>query len=115
MTEEMQQALKKETERYIAENILYDDVYVGQFNEKDGADCALHAVEWYRNNVWHKMKENANPKLLVVLSDDEGNISRKLRWPFAEFIRDSKKKGINYTKWAYLEDLLPAQQSSPSS
>ncbi len=50
MTEQMKQALVKETERHIAHDILYDDVYVGPFTEKDGVDCAIHAVDWYRNN-----------------------------------------------------------------
>lgn len=104
MTEGMQQALKKETERYIAEDILYDDVYVGQFNEKDGAECALHAVEWYRNNVWHNSEEPNKPLPILAIKPDG----------------KSAYTGTGFTVpegwlWAYLEDLLPAQQSSPSS
>lgn len=57
-------------------------------------------------NIWHKMTEDADPKRFVVLSDKFGHISQRLRWPFAEFVRDSKKKdGIIYTKWAYQDEI----------
>ena len=51
MTEQLKQALIKETERHIAQDILYDDVYVGPFTEKDGVDCAIHAADWYRRGA----------------------------------------------------------------
>ena len=41
MIEQIKQALIKETERHIAQDILYDDVYVGPFTEKDGVDTVI--------------------------------------------------------------------------
>lgn len=63
-----------------------------------------------RKSIWHKTTEDADPKRLVVLSDGVDHISERLRWPFAEFIRDSKKEGINFTKWAYLDEIMKLQQ-----
>lgn len=61
-------------------------------------------------SIWHKMRETPDLKRFVVLSDGAGHISRRLRWPVAEFVRDSKKKdGINYTKWAYLDEINSLQ------
>lgn len=58
-------------------------------------------------SIWHKLTEDADPERFVVLSDCMDHISKRLRWPFAEFVRDSKKKeGICYTKWAYQDDII---------
>lgn len=112
MTEQLKQALIKETERHIAQDILYDDVYVGPFTEKDGVNCAIHAVDWYLNNVWHSTSEEVDLSKFVLLYDEaSGYLSPPSRFPFRDmpgFINAMNKKyGANYTKWAYKEDLLP--------
>lgn len=57
-------------------------------------------------NTWHKLTEDADPKRFIVLSDEVGHISQRLRWPVSEFVRDRKKiDGIIYTKWAYQDDI----------
>lgn len=112
MTELMKQALIKETERHIAQDILYDDVYVGPFTEKDGVDCAVHAVDWYRNNVWHDINEKPEERkeLLVYKKrdcDDSFYIALYSSDNDTVFINGRWYKLSTMTRWAYLEDLLP--------
>ena len=108
MTEQLKQALIKETERYIAQDILYDDVYVGPFTEKDGIDCAIHAVNWYRNKVWHPISEKPGIGKIAV-SDKTNNVQTV---NIIKPIGDAQWKMIiynrphNINKWAYVADLL---------
>ena len=114
MTEQLKQALAKETERHIAQDILYDDVYVGPFTEKDGVDCAIHAVDWYRNNVWHKASHDDIPQIDNAIC----LIYKKDFYPEVDYVKWSAAKrcfkygrygDVNFDfvdKWAYLEDLL---------
>ena len=107
MKDQMKQALIKETERYIAQDILYDDVYVGSFTEKDGVDCAIHAVDWYRNNIWHDASEKPKPngeltkefyqmKILVVHTDA---VLIHKTYDYSNL--------VNVERWAYMDDLVP--------
>ncbi len=109
MREEIKQSLIKETERHIAQDILYDDVYVGPFTEKDGVDCAVHAVDWYRNNIWRDTKEkpvfprNGNALRLVAYRGYN-------MWVVVAPSLESWEKICLYdeiVRWAYLEDFLP--------
>lgn len=121
--EKIKAALKKETERYIAQDILYDDVYVGPFTEKDGVDCAIHAVNWYLDNVWHdtsseEPKEEKNLLLMFVLEDGRKvfsiglySIDSQKVWVFQNRSFHWMKLS-HYSKWAYIEDLLPVYKSS---
>ncbi len=116
MIEQIKQALIKETERHIAQDILYDDVYVGPFTEKDGVDCAIHAVDWYRNHIWHDIDEEPDFSKFILLYDDKGGyLSPASRWPFKNmpgFVEAMNKKyGANYTKWVYMEDILPSKKN----
>lgn len=110
MTEKLKQALIKETERHIAQDILYDDVYVGPFTEKDGIDCAIHAVEWYRNNVWHDVNEPpiCGDSLVTTIIVKIKN--KKSIFPYY-LIKGTSWSNITIRdvidKWAYMEDLLP--------
>lgn len=109
MTEQLKQALIKETERHIAQDILYDDVYVGPFTEKDGVDCAIHAADWYRNNVWHPISEKPGIGKIAI-SDKTNNIQTMditkplddVHWKMIITLRPH-----NVNKWAYAADLLP--------
>ena len=117
MTEKLKQALIKETERHIAQDILYEDVYVGPFTEKDGIDCAIHAVEWYRNNVWHDVNEppicgDSIVTTIIVKFKNSESIS-----PYY-LIKGSLWNDIvvsyEIEKWAYMEDLLPDMKGGES-
>lgn len=117
MTEQLKQALIKETERHIAQDILYDDVYVGPFTEKDGVDCAIHAVDWYRNNVWHDINEPPNfgdslvTTIIVKFKNWESIIPYYL-------IKGTSWSNIAISheieRWAYMEDLLPDMKGGES-
>lgn len=62
-------------------------------------------------SIWHKLTEDADLKRFIVLSDNVGHISQRLRWPVAEFVRNSEKKnGIIYTKWAYQDDIYSMRE-----
>ena len=113
----MKQALIKETERYIAQDILYDDVYVGPFTEKDGANCAIHAVDWYLNEVWHSTDEDPEEQkdILLISKTSDG------RSAFNIGMFDSRTRKVlitqrtgfpwlvitHFEKWAYMDDLVP--------
>ena len=115
MTEQLKQALIKETERHIAQDILYDDVYVGPFTEKDGVDCAVHAVDWYRNNVWHPASEEPDGvddpgrDVLIVTMGPEYYGNKLQTWHIISYMTWDwvKLHAGEFDKWAYLEDLLP--------
>ena len=112
MKEQMKQALIKETERHIAQDILYDDVYVGPFTEKDGVDCAIHAVDWYRNHIWHDISEEADLSKFILLYDEKDGIFRLARrYPWLDWSgyveAMNSKYDVHYTKWVYMEDILP--------
>ncbi len=114
MNEQMKEALKKETERYIAQDILYDDVYVGEFNEKDGVDCAVHAVDWYRNNVWHdaskELPEKGKNVLASTLSPEgRGIMEGGITIVVDRGLLECDSKGT-FKAWAYLDDLLPDKE-----
>ena len=120
MTEGMKQALIKETERHIAQDILYDDAYVGPFTEKDGVDCSIHAVDWYRNNVWHPASEKpagvdkADRDILIVTMEPEYYGNKLRTWHIFSYMTwDWVKEHLGeHGKWAYLEDLLPDRNNS---
>ena len=117
MTEQLKQALIKDTERHIAQDILYDDVYVGPFTEKDGIDCAIHAVDWYLNNMWHSTIEDPEERkdILLMYKASDGRkiyhiglfdsrtrkvlVSQRTSFPWQQI--------THFEKWAYIEDLLP--------
>lgn len=114
MKEQIKQALIKETERHIVQDILYDDVYVGPFTEKDGVDCAIHAVDWYRNNIWHPVSDKPGTGKIAV-SDNINNIQTM---DITKPINDAHWQMIihdcpqNINKWAYVDDLLPERSNS---
>lgn len=117
MKEQIKQALIKETGRYIAQDIFYDDVYVGPFTEKDGVDCAIHAVDWYRNHIWHDVSEQADLSKSVLLYDPEGGwMSPPCKFMFKDmpgFVSAMNRKfGANYTKWIYMDDILPSKKEN---
>ena len=117
MKEQIKQALIKETERHIAQDRLYDDVYVGPFTEKDGVDCAIHAVDWYRNNIWHDISEEVDISKWILFYDEHaGHLSPLTRSPSRDMsgfvIEMNCKYAAYYTKWAYKEDLLPERSNS---
>ena len=113
----MKQALIKETERYITQDILYDDVYVGQFTEKDGVDCAIHAVDWFRNHIWHSTDEDPEEgKDILLMSKTKDGKSFFHIGLFESRTRKvlvTQRTGFpwlvitHFEKWAYIEDLLP--------
>lgn len=126
--EKLIEALKKETERYIAEDILYDDVYVGPITEKDGMDCAVHAMEWYRNHVWHSTDEKPVHQSSCIVKYKLGIIDGKVRysttilkfntvdeWFYVGSVFDSSCKSmpLNTTDivcWAHVDELLPIEE-----
>ena len=122
MTEHLKQALVKETERHIAHDILYDDVYVGPFTEKDGVDCAIHAVDWYRNNVWHPASQkpagvdDAGRDILIVTMGPEYYGNKLQTWHIFSYMTWEwvKAHAGEFEKWAYLEDLLPDMKGGES-
>ena len=120
MTELMKQALIKETERHIAQDILYDDVYVGPFTEKDGVDCAVHAVDWYRNNVWHPASEEPKDKAqcLVITkrkSKDIVTYSYQFFYKGHVIAYPCRLYALtNIVMWADMEDLLPDSKGGES-
>lgn len=100
MKEETQQALKEEAKWYVALN---------------NVDCAIHAVNWYRKHIWHDIAEEPDFSKFILLYDEEGGyLSPASRWPFKDmplFVETMNKKyGANYTKWVYMEDILPDKQ-----
>ena len=113
MTEQLKQALIKETERHIAQDILYDDVYVGPFTEQDGVDCAIHAADWYRNNVWHPASEEPKDKAqcLVITkrkSKDIVTYSNQFFYKGHVVADPCKLYALSdVILWADTEDLLP--------
>lgn len=119
--EKLKETLKKETERYIAEDILYDDVYVGPFTEKDGVDCAVHAVEWYRNHVWHPASEEPVNKsqCLVVSSRNTKEVvtySNKFFYKGHVVAEPCKIYELaDIVMWAYIDELLPEKHEVQKS
>lgn len=121
MKEQIKQALIKETERHIAQDILYDDVYVGPFTEKDGVDCAIHAVDWYCNHIWHDASEEPSINSIIIykcngcvpdtgrffgIACTEGRSSWEVfKYPQSYILN-------NIEKWAYLDDILPDSSNS---
>lgn len=79
----------------------------------DKLDMAAHfGANWYRNNMWHNVSEEADLSKYVLLYDEaDGYMSPPCRFPFRDmpgFVSAMNRKyGANYTKWAYMEDLLP--------
>lgn len=114
--EKLKETLIKETERYIAEDILYDDVYVGPFTEKDGVDCAVHAVDWYRNYVWHPASEEPVNKsqCLVVSSRNTKEVVTYSNQFFykGHVVAEPCKiyELADIVLWAYIDDLLPEKK-----
>lgn len=119
--EKLIEALKKETERYIAEDILYNDVYVGPFTEKDGVDCAVHAVDWYRNHVWHPVSEEPVNKsqCLVVSSRNTKEVVTYSNQFFykGHVVAEPCKiyELADIVMWAYIDELLPENKEVEKS
>lgn len=117
----LKETLKKETERYIAEDILYDDVYVGPFTEKDGVDCAVHAVDWYRNHVWHPVSEEPVNKsqCLVVSSRNTKEVVTYSNQFFykGHVVAEPCKiyELADIVMWAYIDELLPENMEVENS
>lgn len=120
MTEQLKQALTKETERHIAQDILYDDVYVGPFTEKDGVDCAIHAADWYRNNVWHPASEEPQDKAQCLVisrlkSNDVVTYSNQFFYKGHVIADPCKLYALtDVILWADMEDLLPDMKGGES-
>lgn len=117
----LKETLKKETERYIAEDILYDDVYVGPFTEKDGVDCAVHAVDWYRNHVWYPVSEEPVNKsqCLVVSSKNTKEVVTYSNQFFykGHVVAEPCKiyELADIVMWAYIDELLPENMEIENS
>lgn len=116
MKENTKEAIRQETKRYIDHDILYDDVYVGPFNEKDGIDCAVHAVEWYLDNIWHSTNEEPEEEknILLVTKLDSGRLVYYLGLydNLTKQVMLTVRTGFPWLKinkfkaWAYLDDLI---------
>lgn len=116
MREQLKQALIKETERHITQDILYDDVYVGPFTEKDGVDCAIHAADWYRNNVWHPISEKPGIGRITVCDKTNNIQTMNIIKPIsnAHWMMIIYDRPHNINKWAYAADLLPDTKGGDS-
>ena len=117
MTDQMKQARDEKARTYGYNNAIYIDKAMlnkegYQYLEEKPAKDFKEGTDWYRNNVWHDISEEADLSKFVLLYDEAGGyLSPPSRFPFRDmsgFISTMNNKyGANYTKWAYMEDLLP--------
>ena len=65
---------------------------------------------WYRNNIWHDIKEKADSSEFIIFYDGKQYMSPPSRCPlsFETFVDAMNRKyGATYTMWAYMSDILP--------
>lgn len=85
---------------------------VEQWNAKEIGKAALLA---FLDNVWHDISEEADLSKPVLLYDVDGDYmsppSKFLLKDMPGFVSAMNRKyGANYTKWMYMEDIIPRKE-----
>ncbi len=105
MTEQTKKALLVKAEKIVKESA--DTMLATMF---------MNGADWYRNHIWHDIDEEPDFSKFILLYDEKGGyLSPASRWPFKDmpgFVEAMNKKyGANYTKWVYMEDILPSKKN----
>lgn len=95
---------------YFRRNVLKEvdaDDYV--LRKGNCSEDFIAGAEWRINSVWHDMKEKPNFKMLpILLKHKSGTIhfvdETPAHWEYMMKY---------YTRWAYIEDLIPNEQQKP--
>ena len=72
----------------------------------------MNGADWYRNHIWHDISEEADLSKFILLYDEKDGIFRLARrYPWLDWSgyveAMNSKYDVHYTKWVYMEDILP--------
>ena len=129
MTEQMKQARDEKARTYGYNNAIYIDKAMlskegYQYLEEKPAKDFTEGTDWYRNNVWHDAKkekpvyydDDSHTNQIVVIGNTPVGVGMSVVSLISEdtiysiVTRKEYKWGCcPFSKWAYMEDLLPTE------